>query len=148
LAINDGSRSKFFYPSWVRSICCCSGWVSHFWFEFGIVNFTLKSQIFQFFSLWVKKNLIRLVQKVLRSKVGRLLIYCRSKVCTGQVESKSVQVKGGSASYFLRVKSMLGSGQGPSLMPMYSQTNMERAKYYWILLLSLFQGFGVVFNVN
>jgi len=31
--------------------------------------------------------------------------------------SKSTQVKGGSASHLLRVKSKLGSGQGPSLRP-------------------------------
>jgi len=34
-----------------------------------------------------------------------------------RVGSKSTRVKAGSASYLLRVKSMLGSGQGPSLMP-------------------------------
>jgi len=33
-----------------------------------------------------------------------------------RVGSKHTQVKGGSASYLLRVKSMLGSGQGPSLV--------------------------------
>jgi len=59
---------------------------SHFWFEFDLENFQVKSQIFQFFALWVKKNLIWLGQKV-----------------------------PGSAAYLLWVKGMLGLGQGPSL---------------------------------
>jgi len=32
-----------------------------------------------------------------------------------QVESKNTRVKGGLASYLLRVKIMLGTGQGPSV---------------------------------
>jgi len=39
------------------------------------------------------------------------------KISSGRVGSKSTWVKGGSASYLLLVKSMLGLGQGPSLSP-------------------------------
>jgi len=52
-------------------------------------NFPYKCQIF---SLWVKKKSL-------------------------WVGSISTWVKGGLASYLLRLKSMLGSGQGPSLIP-------------------------------
>jgi len=62
---------------------CCSGWVSHLWFGFGIKNFPLKSQIFQILALLVKKNLIGSGQKVPGSKQGQHLIYCGSKVCSG-----------------------------------------------------------------
>jgi len=47
-------------------------------------KFPPKSLIFQFFSLWVKKNLIGLGQKIPGSRVGQPLIYCRSKVCSSQ----------------------------------------------------------------
>jgi len=47
-------------------------------------NFPLKCQIFQFFSLRVKKNCFRLGRKVPGSKLGRPLIYCGSKVSSGQ----------------------------------------------------------------
>jgi len=47
-------------------------------------NFLLQPQIFQFFSLWVKKNLFGLGQKVRLSKKGQPLIYCGSKVYAGQ----------------------------------------------------------------
>jgi len=52
----------------------------------NLKNFPKKCQIFQFFSLWIKK-----------------------------ISSESTRVKGGSAIYLLRVKSKLGSDQGPSL---------------------------------
>jgi len=68
-----------------------SGRVSHLWFgsEFG--KFPLKTSNFSiFFSLGQKKSL--------------------------RVGSESIRVKGGSASYLLRVKSKLGSSRGPSLL--------------------------------
>jgi len=61
-------------------------WVSHLWVEFGFGNFPLKDQIFHFFLPFGSKNFQR-------------------------VGSKSTQVKAGSASYLLRVKSMFGSGR-------------------------------------
>jgi len=62
--------------------------VSHLWFGFG--KFPLKMSNFSiFFPLEKKKSL--------------------------RVGSKSIRVKGWSASYLLRVKSKLASGQGPSL---------------------------------
>jgi len=85
---SDGSRSKNFDPGWVK-----------FWllrsaiFVLGLVleNFPLKSQIFQFFALRVKKNLIESGQELPGSKQGRFLIYCGLKYA------------------------WVGSGQGPSL---------------------------------
>jgi len=64
------------------------GWVRPAIYDLGLdlKNFTIKHQFFPFGS---KKSL--------------------------WVGSKSTPAKGGSASYLLRVKSMLGSGQGPSL---------------------------------
>jgi len=64
------------------------GWVSHLCF--GFWKFSLKIPNFSVFSPSGPKKSLR-------------------------VESKSTQVKDWSASYLLRVKSMLGSGQGPSL---------------------------------
>jgi len=60
-------------------------------FDLGLAleNFPLKSQIFQFFAFQVKKNLIGSGQEVPRSNPGQPLIYCRSKVCFGQVGSGS-----------------------------------------------------------
>jgi len=46
-------------------------------------NFPKKSQIFQFFALWVKKN-IGWSQKVPGSELGWPLIYCGSKVFSDQ----------------------------------------------------------------
>jgi len=53
----------------------------------NLENFSLKCQIFQFFSLRVKKNLLGSGQKVPGSKAGRPLIYCRSKVSSGRVRT-------------------------------------------------------------
>jgi len=64
------------------------GRVSHSWFGFEFGKCPLKMSIF--FPSGQKKSL--------------------------RVGSKSTQVKGGSASYLLRVKSKLRSGQGPSLL--------------------------------
>jgi len=67
------------------------GQVSSAIFGLGLENFRLKSQIFQFFPF--------------HSGQKKYL----------WVGSKSTRVKDGSASYLLRVKSMLRLGQGPSL---------------------------------
>jgi len=65
------------------------GQVSHLWFGFGFGKFPLKISNFSiFFPSGQKKSL--------------------------WVGPKSTQVKDGSTSYLLQVKSMLGSGQGPS----------------------------------
>jgi len=74
------------YLTRAGSIFCCSGQVGILWFGFG--KFPLKISAF---STLYQKNLIG-------------------------VGSKSTQVKGGSTSYLLWVKSMLVSGQGPSLV--------------------------------
>jgi len=68
---------KFFDPGWVIFILHGSCHPPK-----GLENFPLKYQIFQFFSLRVKNT-------------GRLLIYCRSKVCLGQVRSRSISNKSG-----------------------------------------------------
>jgi len=52
----------------------------------GVENFTLKSKIFNFFP-WGPRNLIWPGQKISGSKTGQPLIYCRSKVCLGQVRA-------------------------------------------------------------
>jgi len=81
--------SKKFDPGRVGSNFWCSGWVALaiFGLSLGLENFPQKSQIFQFFAIRVKKNLGGLGQKVPWL-----------------------------ASYLLRVKSMLVSCQGPSLL--------------------------------
>jgi len=61
--------------------------VTHLWLKFGFAKFPLKIPNFPIFSLWSKKSL--------------------------WVRSKSTWVRDRSASYLLRVKSMLGSEQGP-----------------------------------
>jgi len=57
---------------------------SHLWFEFGFGKISLKMSNFSIFSLQVKKNLLGSGQKVPRSRAGQPLIYCGSKVCSGQ----------------------------------------------------------------
>jgi len=88
---SDGSRSKFFNPGGVRSIFCGLGQVGSAIYGLGLnlENFSQKCQIFNFFPFGSKKSL--------------------------WVGSKSTWVEGWPASYLLRVKSKLGSGQGPSL---------------------------------
>jgi len=87
---SDGSGSKNFDPSQVRSIFCGSGSVSHLWFGFEFGKFPLKmSNFFIFFPLDQKKSLL------VRSKAGRLLIYCGSKVSLGWVESGPISSFGG-----------------------------------------------------
>jgi len=62
------------------------GLVSHLWFEFEFEKFVLKMSIFAF---RVKKNLFEFGQKVPGSEAGRPLIYCGSKVSSGQGPSLS-----------------------------------------------------------
>jgi len=59
-----------------------SGLVSHLWFGLEFGKFPLKMSNFQFFSPRVKK--IASGQKVPGSKPGQPLIYCGSKVSSGQ----------------------------------------------------------------
>jgi len=47
----------------------------------------LKIPNFSIFSLWFKRNLFGLGQKVFGSNVGQLLIYCGSEVCSGRVRA-------------------------------------------------------------
>jgi len=78
-------RSGKFFVARVGSVRA-----SHLWFEFEFGKFPLKKSNFSIFYPSGQKKSLR-------------------------VRSKSIQVKGGLASYLLRVKSKLGSGQGPSL---------------------------------
>jgi len=89
---SDGSGSKIFDPGRVESAIHGLG--------LNLENFPLKYQIFQFFSLRIKKNIFGSGQEVPGSKAGQPLIYCHSKVSSGQV----------------------WSGQGPSLL--WSQAQM------------------------
>jgi len=73
---SDGWGSKFFYPGWVKSFFCFTGQVRS-------AAATSGSQFFKF-SLQVKKNLLRLGQKIHCSNPGWSLIHCRSEVCSGQ----------------------------------------------------------------
>jgi len=90
---SDGSRSKVFDPGRVRSVFCSSGQVG--WAIYGsglnLENFPQTMSNFLFFFLSGQKKSLR-------------------------VGSERTLVKGRSASYLLRVKSKLGSGQGPSLV--------------------------------
>jgi len=72
--ISDGSGSKIFHP----------GRVSHLWFGFEFQKFPLKMSNFSTFSPSGQKNCFRSGQKVPGSKPGRPLIYCGSKVSSGQ----------------------------------------------------------------
>jgi len=67
--------------TWVGSIFCGSGQVGSVIWGLGLnfKNFPLKCQIFQFFSLRIKKNCFGSGRKVPGSKPGRHLIYCGSK---------------------------------------------------------------------
>jgi len=70
-----------FFVAWVGLGQPFMVWV----FEFQ--KFPLKTSNFSIFSLRIKKNCFRLGQKVYGSKPGRPLIYCVSKVSSGQVGS-------------------------------------------------------------
>jgi len=89
LQTSDGSGSKIFDPGWVNFLWLGSGRVSHLWFGLEFGKFPLKMSNFSIFFPSGQKNCFRL---------------------------ESTRVKAGSASYLLRVKSKLGSGQGPSLL--------------------------------
>jgi len=80
-----GPGKKFLIQ--VRSIFCSSGWIRSAIYGLGLENSPFKCQIFQFFALWVKKNLFGLGQKVPGSEAGQPLIYCGSKVSSGLVGS-------------------------------------------------------------
>jgi len=84
---SDGSGSKNFDPGRVGSIFCGSVWVGSDIYGFGLnfENFPKNVKFFNFFPSG-KKKLLR-------------------------VGLESTRVKAGSASYFLRVKSKLGSGR-------------------------------------
>jgi len=89
---SDGSGSKIFDPGRVRSIFCGPGWVgmgrvSHLWFGFESEKFPLKMSNVSIFLPSGQKNLFGLCRKVHGSKVGRPLIYCGSKVSSGQVRA-------------------------------------------------------------
>jgi len=74
--------------TWLGSIFISSSRVSHLWFGFGLGKFPPKNvKFFNFFLFGSKK-----------------------------ISSKSTELTGRLTSYFLRVKSMLRSGQGPSLV--------------------------------
>jgi len=82
---SDGSGSKNFDPGRVGL-----GRVSHLWFGFEFEKFALKTSNFSIFCPLGQKKSFR-------------------------AGSESTRDGGGSASYLLRVKHKLGSGQGPSL---------------------------------
>jgi len=71
---SDGSRSKIFDP----------GQVSHLWFRFGLGKLPLKIPNFPIFFPLGQKNCFGSGEKVPRSKPGRPLIYCGSKVRWGR----------------------------------------------------------------
>jgi len=73
---NDGSGSKFFDL----------GWVTHLWFGFG--KFPLKIPKFTIFFLRIIKKYHQI-----GSKMGRPLIYCRSKVWVGSGQGSSLLCK-------------------------------------------------------
>jgi len=56
---SGGSRSKFFDTGLVGSIFCCSVWVSHLWFGFGLGKFPLKIPNFPVFFPSDHKNCLR-----------------------------------------------------------------------------------------
>jgi len=68
----------------VGSIFCDSDWVSHLWFVFEFGKFPLKTSNFSIFFPSGQKNLFGSGQKVPGSKLGWPLIYCGSKVSSGQ----------------------------------------------------------------
>jgi len=69
------------------SIFCCSGWVSHLWFESGFGKFPIKILNFSIFPPQVKKNIFGSGKKLPGSKTDLPLIYCGSKVCPSWVRA-------------------------------------------------------------
>jgi len=98
VAASDGSGSKTFALGRVNFLWLGSGRVSHLWFGLEFGKFPLKISIFQFFPFGSIKISSGLGRKVPRSKAGRPLIYCGSKVSSGRVESGPIS----SCSSFLR----------------------------------------------
>jgi len=86
-----GPGQNFLTPGWINFLWLRLGRVSHLWFGFELGKFPLKMSNFSIFFPSGLKKLLR-------------------------VGSEGTQVKAGSASYLLRAKSRLGSGQGPSLV--------------------------------
>jgi len=76
------------------------GRISHLWFGLEFGKFSLKMSNFSIFFPLDQKKLLR-------------------------VGPESTQVKAGLASYLLRVKSKLGSGQGPSLIEVALRLRVE-----------------------
>jgi len=67
-------------------------------------------------------------------KTSNFSIFCPS-VKKNLFGSESTQVGGGSASYLLRFKSKLGSGQGPSLVK--TQSNFSDKCFIYLILQAL-----------
>jgi len=82
------------------SIFCGSGRVSHLRFGFEFQKFALKMSNFSIFSPSGQKNLFGSGRKVPGSEAGQPLIYCGSKVSSGQVRAH-LYCK---ATYFLWLK--------------------------------------------
>jgi len=78
ILISNGSGSIFCGSAWVRS--AIYGW-------FGLGKFPPKFQIFPFFFPSDQKNFLGSGQKVLGSKPGWSIIFCGSKVSSGQVRA-------------------------------------------------------------
>jgi len=92
---SDGSGSKIFDSGQVRSNFCCLSQVgsdqpSLVWV--WIWKISSKNVKFLNFCPSSQKNVIWSGQKVPRSKQGRPLIYCRSKVCSGRVGSGPISI--------------------------------------------------------
>jgi len=104
---SDGSGSKIFGP--VNFLWLRSGRVRHLWFGFEFGKFSLKCQIFQFFSFRVKKNIFELALKVPGSKAGRPLIYCSSKVSSGRIRALSLVIRFNSKPIYLSFKLIITS---------------------------------------
>jgi len=92
---SDGSRSKIFDLGRVGSIFCGSGWVG----------------LGQTYMVWVW------IWKMSPKNVKFSIFFPSGQKISLRIGSESTRVEGGSASYLLQVKSKLGSGQGPSLVP-------------------------------
>jgi len=75
MPFSDEFRSKNFDLGWVG--------LAIYGLGLNLENFPLRRQIFQFFSLRVKKNLFGLGRKVPGLKAGQPLIYYRPKVSSG-----------------------------------------------------------------
>jgi len=105
------------------SIFCGSGWVSLLWFGFEFQKFPLKMSNFSIFCPSGQKKLL-------------------------WVGSESTRVKAGLASYLLRVKSKLGSGQGPSLKNVPFDFFQGVELFASVLYLPIKEVVGVVLNIK